>query len=93
MFLVSIILPFLVITLAGRSFPARVCGSLIKSAGLDDLVCNTPDEFVALAVELGRNPEKLRHYRQKLASNRDTCVLFDTQLLVSSLENVYDEML
>jgi predicted O-linked N-acetylglucosamine transferase (SPINDLY family) len=81
-----------VITLAGRSFPARVCGSLIKSAGLSDLICTTGEQFVQLAVELGLNRERRQHYRDKLAAERDTCVLFDTQLLVSSLEGVYDEM-
>jgi predicted O-linked N-acetylglucosamine transferase (SPINDLY family) len=81
-----------VITLAGRSFPARVCGSLIKSAGLGDLICSTPGEFVSLAVELGLNRDRRLHYRAKLTEARDTCVLFDTQLLVSSLERLYDEM-
>jgi hypothetical protein len=81
-----------VLTLAGRCFAARVCGSLITSAGLGDLVCTTPDEYVAKAVELGLDAAKRDAYRTRLKAGRDTCVLFDTPLLVRSLEDVYARM-
>lgn len=81
-----------VLTLAGRCFAARVCGSLITSAGLGDLVCTTPEEYVAKAVELGHDRAKREAYRARLKDGRDTCVLFDTPLLVRSLEDVYARM-
>jgi len=81
-----------VLTLVGRSFASRVCGSLAKSAGMDDLVCYTPEQFVALGIELGKNKEKRLEYRRKLQANRDTCVLFNTPLLVSELEKLYAQM-
>lgn len=81
-----------VITLVGRGFASRVCGSLVKSAGMEELICHTPESFVALAVELGNNAEKRLEVRRKLKANRDTCVLFNTPLLVSSLEGLYAEM-
>src|SRR6185312_13983377 len=61
-----------VLTLAGRSFPARVCGSLIRSAGLEDLICTTPEQFVQSAVELGLDRERRQRYRDKLAAGRDS---------------------
>ncbi|MBX7197898.1 MAG: hypothetical protein K1X51_00810 [Rhodospirillaceae bacterium] len=81
-----------VLTLAGRGFASRVCGSLITSAGLADLICTTPDEFVARAIELGTDREQRESLRARLKANRDTCVLFDTPLLVRSLEDVYARM-
>jgi predicted O-linked N-acetylglucosamine transferase (SPINDLY family) len=81
-----------VLTVAGRGFASRVCGSLVKSAGLADLVVDTPERYVDLAVELGTNPSKLRGYRDQLQKNRDTCVLFDTDLLCASLERCYADM-
>jgi predicted O-linked N-acetylglucosamine transferase (SPINDLY family) len=81
-----------VLTLAGRSFASRVCGSLATSAGMSELVVYTPEDFVAKAVELGTNRPALQALRQKLQANRDTCVLFDTPLLVSKLEGLYAEM-
>jgi len=81
-----------VLTFPGRSFASRVCGSLVTSAGLPELVCATPDEFVARAIELGNDKAKLAAVRAKLATLRDTCVLFDTPLLVSRFEALYQEM-
>ncbi len=81
-----------VLTLAGRGFAARVCGSLISSAGLADLVCATPDEYVARAIELGKDRDKREALRARLKAGRDTCVLFDTPLLVRSLEDLYARM-
>ena len=81
-----------VLTLVGRSFAARVCGSLVKAAGMEELICNTPDEFVSRAVELGRDKEKRDAYRRKLQANRDSCVLFNTPLLVKKLEGLYEDM-
>lgn len=81
-----------VLTVPGRCFAARVCGSLVSSSGIPELVCATPDEYVARAIELGLDGIKRAAVRQKLAEKRDSCVLFDTPLLVASLESVYADM-
>lgn len=81
-----------VLTFPGRSFASRVCGSLVTAAGLPELVCAGPEEFVARAIELGNDRAQLAALRAKLAANRDTCVLFDTPLFVAKLENLYREM-
>jgi len=81
-----------VLTLAGRSFASRVCASLVSAAGLPDLVCHSSDEYVARGIELGRDRAKLAQYRARLRERRDTCVLFDTPLLVSRLEGLYRDM-
>jgi len=81
-----------VLTFPGRSFASRVCGSLVTAAGLPELVCATPDEFVARAIALGKDKAQLAAVRAKLVANRDTSVLFDTPLLVSKFEDLYGEM-
>jgi predicted O-linked N-acetylglucosamine transferase (SPINDLY family) len=81
-----------VMTLVGRSFAARVCGSLIRAAGLGELVCETPEQFVALAIALGRDRGARNKFRERLAQTRDTCVLFDTPRLVAGLEALYADM-
>jgi predicted O-linked N-acetylglucosamine transferase (SPINDLY family) len=81
-----------VLTLAGLGFAARVCGSLVHAAGLEELICHDAASYVAKAVALGRNREKLGQYRQLLAENRDRCPLFNSPLLVQSLEGLYAEM-
>lgn len=81
-----------VLTALGRGFASRVCGSLVRSAGLEELVCDTLDEYVARAIELGHDRARLQGLRQKLLAGRDTCTLFDTPGLVRRLEGLYDEM-
>ncbi|WP_044558998.1 glycosyl transferase [Azospirillum sp. B4] len=81
-----------VLTLDGRGFAARVCGSLVRAAGLPELVCAGPRDYVDRAVALGRDPDLRQHYRDRLAANRDTCTLFDMPGLVRSLEGLYAGM-
>jgi predicted O-linked N-acetylglucosamine transferase (SPINDLY family) len=81
-----------VVTLSGRSFASRVCGSLVRSAGLPELVCETPDAFVELAVALAADTARLKSLRARLEASRDTCITFDMDLLTSELEGLYERM-
>jgi predicted O-linked N-acetylglucosamine transferase (SPINDLY family) len=81
-----------ILTLSGRSFASRVCGSLARSAGLAELVCNTPEEYVERAVALANDRPKIQQYKQHLAATRDSCVLFKTDDLVQHLEALYRQM-
>ncbi len=81
-----------IVTMAGRSFAARVCGSLATAAGIGELVCKTTEDYVALAIALGQDKMERDRYRTILAERRGSCALFDTERLVSSLEALYAEM-
>jgi predicted O-linked N-acetylglucosamine transferase (SPINDLY family) len=81
-----------VLTLSGRSFASRVCGSLVRAAGVPELVCETATEFVERAVRFGRDRASLRPLQQRLSAGRDTCTLFDTPRLVRELELLYRQM-
>ncbi len=82
-----------VLTWSGRCFASRVCGSLLRSAGLPDLVCETPEAFVARAIHLaGPGRDELEVIRQRLIANRDTCALFDVAKLSRALEDLYRQM-
>ncbi len=81
-----------VLTLPGRSFASRVCGSLVRAAGLEELVCATPEEYIARAVAFGRDRTKLSSLNQRLAAGRDSCLLFDVPQLVRHLEGLFRQM-
>ena len=55
-----------VLTLSGRSFASRVCGSLVRSAGLADLVCTRPEEYVERAAWLGNNRAEVESRKARL---------------------------
>ena len=77
------------LTLMGETFASRVAGSLLRAAGLPELVSATAEEFGSLTIRLARNPGEVRTVRAKLARNRETCPLFDTPRFVANLEAAY----
>jgi predicted O-linked N-acetylglucosamine transferase (SPINDLY family) len=81
-----------VLTLSGRSFASRVCGSLVRAAGLDDLVVTRPEDYVARAVALGSDRRQIDDYKKKLEAERGRCRLFDTDLLAARIEDLYRTM-
>lgn len=81
-----------VLTWSGHSFPARVCGSLVRAAGLPELVVSSPEDYVRSAIELGRNRLLLAELRRRLLAGRGTALLWDSPLLVRHLEELYRQM-
>lgn len=81
-----------VITTPGRCFASRVCSSLVRAAGLGDLVCANPADYVERAVALAHNRAHLQILKRRLAVSRDHCVLFNTDLLARKLEDLYAQM-
>jgi len=80
------------LTMAGRSFAARVAASLLHAAELPELVTTSPAAYAALALDLAHDPARLRALRERLAASRDSCALFDTARFTRALEAGYREM-
>ena len=66
------------LTCLGESLAGRVAASLVRAAGVPELVTADLGQYEALALLLAREPEKLREVRSRLSRDRDTCALFDT---------------
>jgi hypothetical protein len=81
-----------VLTHAGNGFAARVCASLVREAGIPELVCQEWAQYEALALRLARTPDFLASLRDKLRAARDGCALFDTPRLVRALEDRFEQM-
>ena len=81
-----------VLTLNGRGFAARVCGSLLRAAGLPDMICETPEAFIDRAVDLASNAAALGALKARLEAGRSTCDLFNMEKLVAALEGLYGVM-
>jgi len=82
-----------VITVPGRSFPARVAASILQAADLPELIARDLQHYEALALELARKPEALAAIRAKLSASRDGMRLFDTARFTRNLEAAYARML
>jgi predicted O-linked N-acetylglucosamine transferase (SPINDLY family) len=81
-----------VLTRIGETFAGRVAASLLNAIGLTELITSTPQAYEALAIELATNPEKLAAIKGKLANNRLTTPLFDTQMYTRHIEAAYTMM-
>ena len=81
-----------VLTCAGETFASRVAGSLLHAVGLPELVTHSLADYEALAFRLARDPGLLASLKQKLAQNRDTYPLFDTERSTRHLEAAYVTM-
>ena len=81
-----------VLTLMGQSFVSRMCASVLTSIDLPELITNTSDEFVNCAIELAHDKEKLQLIKNKIARNRHTTQLFDSELFCKNFEVILNEM-
>ncbi|MCA3262774.1 MAG: tetratricopeptide repeat protein [Telmatospirillum sp.] len=80
------------LTYAGRSFPARVAASLLRSVGMPEMVMPSLDAYEAEAVSLAASPARLAGLRAKLAQNRSTAPLFDIDLFRRGIESAFETM-
>ena len=81
-----------VLTCTGQSFASRVAASLLNAIDLPELITSTQQDYEALAIELATNPERLDAIRHKLARNRLSTPLFDTQRFTRNIEAAYTQM-
>jgi len=81
-----------VVTCAGEAFASRMAGSLLHAVGLPELVTQSLNDYAKLALQLANSPAQLLEIRQRLAHNRGTTSLFDTDRFCRNLEAAYTMM-
>jgi protein O-GlcNAc transferase len=81
-----------VVTCTGDSFAGRVGASMLKAAGLPELVTASLEDYEALALKLATDPALLPSIRRKLEDNRSTCPLFDSDRFRRHVETAYQTM-
>ncbi len=81
-----------VLTCKGSAFAGRVASSLLYAVGLPELVSDNLEAYESLALKLAANPALLAEIRAKLASNINTCGLFDTDRYRRHIEAAYITM-
>ena len=54
------------VTKLGDQFAARVAGSVLTAAGLEELVAKTPQQYKEIALKLATNPDYLAEIKDKL---------------------------
>jgi predicted O-linked N-acetylglucosamine transferase (SPINDLY family)/predicted 2-oxoglutarate/Fe(II)-dependent dioxygenase YbiX len=80
------------LTLAGDTFAARLCASLLTAAGLPELIASSLEDYENLAVQLATQPSELQTLRQKLVEGRSQSALFNTARTIRHLEFAYQQI-
>ncbi len=81
-----------VLTRLGETFASRVAASLLNAVGLPELITRNAGDYEALALALATEPARLAALRDKLAANRLTQPLFDTERSTRDLESAFHAM-
>jgi predicted O-linked N-acetylglucosamine transferase (SPINDLY family) len=69
-----------------------VAASALTAVGLPELITQDLQEYESRALQLAREPERLRELRLRLAQQRDRSPLFDTRAYCQHLENAFNEI-
>ena len=75
-----------VLTKLGKQFAARVCASLLNAVNLPELVTENICDYKSLAIELGKNKNKLLKIKHELKVGKKNKPLFDTKRYAKNLE-------
>jgi predicted O-linked N-acetylglucosamine transferase (SPINDLY family) len=81
-----------VLTCADETFAGRVAGSIVRAAGLPELVASSPRDYEALALKLAHEPARLADIRSRLGAGRENLPLFDMAKRTRDLEALYARM-
>jgi predicted O-linked N-acetylglucosamine transferase (SPINDLY family) len=80
------------LALVGKTMVSRMAGSLVKAAGLPELLTYSVDEYVEKAIYLATHQDELRDLRTRLNAQRLKMPLFNTKKFVRHLEQAYKQM-
>ena len=78
-----------ILTFTGKTFAARVCSSVLTSAGFPDLITDSQEAYEIRAIKLGRDKVKARAIRSKIEKEIKDSSLYNIQEFTRSLESGY----
>jgi len=81
-----------VLTFAGKYPQGRTGAAIINSSGAPELVTYSIEEYVAIGIKLGVEPNFYSHIKQKLQTTRNTSDLFNPKKFIRELEKGYTLM-
>jgi predicted O-linked N-acetylglucosamine transferase (SPINDLY family) len=81
-----------VVTLAGRTGVGRAGVSLLSNVGLPELIAETPEQYVQIAVQLATDLKRLAAMRSGLRRRMETSPLMDGRTYAADVEAAFRSM-
>lgn len=82
-----------VISLTGPRFASAYGGAVLAAAGLHELIAQTPDDYVRLAIELAGDPARLGRYRTELRRMVMAHGFSNADTFAAAMDDAYVEMM
>ena len=80
------------LTLSGKTMVSRMAGSILKHAGLPELISYSPSEYIEKAIQYGTNALLRERLHNSLREKRANKSLFNTTTQVKELEKIFDKL-
>jgi predicted O-linked N-acetylglucosamine transferase (SPINDLY family) len=77
-----------IVTLRGEFMRGRHTSAILEMMGLDEMIANTVDDYVAIAVRLGRNPADRAAASARIAAGKHR--VYEDRTCVAALETFLD---
>lgn len=81
------------VSLAGRTHVSCAGASVLTAVGLQELIANSPQQFVDVAVALASNLDRLAAIRKELRGRLNSSALRDERELAATIEEAFRQML
>jgi predicted O-linked N-acetylglucosamine transferase (SPINDLY family) len=82
-----------ILTMPGRSYTSRSTSSILKSLGLNNLICSNIDDYEKKALDLSESREKTLSIRKQILESQKTSAYFNSQTYCKDLENNYKKII
>lgn len=82
-----------ILTLSGRTYISRMCGSLLNAVGLPELIATSQRQYEEIAIRLGTDSRMLKTYKRYLQEWRFESDLFRVDQLVRDIEGAFISIL
>ncbi|HTV47746.1 MAG TPA: tetratricopeptide repeat protein [Phycisphaerae bacterium] len=81
-----------VVSLSGKTSMGRAGKSILTNIGLPELIAQTPEEYIQIAVKLAKDMPRLAELRKTLRQRMEASPLMDAKRFARNIEAAYREM-
>ena len=79
-----------ILTKVGKSFSSRICGSILSSLNLNDLITYSKKDYEKKAIFFGNNKIKINEIKNKISKSKQNNTFFDIKQYTLKLEEAFE---
>jgi len=81
-----------ILTKVGKSFSSRICGSILNSLDLADLVTYSKKDYEEKAIHFGNNKKKIKELKEKISQSKLKNTFYDIKKYTLKLEEAFEKV-